>query len=381
MRYCKKCVMSDSRPFMRFDNEGVCYPCRASEKLKQTDWKERWRKLEKLADQYRGSNGNYYDCIIAASAGKDSFYQTHIMKEKLGMNPLLISVNNTTWTETGKHNWKNMLEVFDVDAIQMNLSPRVCKNLFTQALEKLGSPTWYFDRAIYAYPLQMAVRLQIPLLVYGEDTNFLYGGPHTEESPSAMKQITNDVAKPVEWEFWLDAHVSMKNVNPAIFPSETQIIDNKINSIFLSYYLPWSGYQNMQYARSRGFKTLDDTAEWFRHGYIEQYDQIDTIGYLTHSWFKFPKLGHQRVTEVASLWIREGRISREEAVETVIAEDWKLDRKMLRDFLEGIEFDENSFWSIVDKFANRNILEKKYGNWRLKHKVENALKVGGEVNA
>jgi N-acetyl sugar amidotransferase len=379
MRYCKKCVMPDTRPYMKFDEDGICYPCRAAEEIKQTDWDKRWEELEELADRYRGCNGDYYDCIIAASGGKDSYYQTYIMKEKLDMNPLMVSVDNFTWTETGRHNWNNLLAEFGVDAHIMTLNPQVCKALFRKALEELGSPTWYFDRAIYAYPYQIAVKLNIPLLIYGEDTNFLYGGPHTEESPSAMKQINNDVAKPVPWDFWLDDKISMKHVNPAAFPTMEQMKKAKLNPTFLSYYLPWGGYKNMEFARSRGFKTLDDTGEWKRDGFLEQYDQIDTVGYLTHTWFKFPKYGHQRVTEVGSLWIREGRMTREEAVKKVIEEDWKLDRRMLKDFLEFTEYKEEDFWKIVDKFANRDIVEKRDGVWRLKKNVENALINGEEV--
>ncbi|MBE3122261.1 MAG: N-acetyl sugar amidotransferase [Thermoplasmata archaeon] len=379
MRYCKKCVMPDSRPYMKFDKEGICYPCRVAEQLKKIDWKKRWKELEMLADQYRGINGDYYDCIIAASSGKDSYFQVHVFKEKLHMNPLIVSVNNFTWTKTGEHNWNNLLKEFGVDAHIMSLNPQVCKTLFRKALEKLGSPTWYFDRAIYAYPYSTAVKLNIPLVIYGEDTNYLYGGPHTEETPSAIKQITNDVAKPVPWEVWLDDKITMKDVNPAIFPTLEQINKVKLDPRFLSYYMPWSGYKNMEFARTRGFKTLDDTGEWKRDGYLEQYDQIDSVGYLTHTWFKFPKFGHQRVTEVGSLWIREGRISREKVVEKVLEEDWKLDKKMLKDFLNYINYKEEDFWKVVDRFANRDIVEKRDGIWRLRKNVEQALRNGDEV--
>ncbi len=379
MRYCKKCAMPDTRPYMKFDEEGVCYPCRVAEKQKKVDWKKRWDELEKLADKYRNINGDYYDCVIAASAGKDSYYQTYIFKEKLQMNPLIVSVNNFSWTKTGEHNWNNLLSEFGVDAHIMSLNPHVCKSLFRKALEKLGSPTWYFDRAIYAYPYQTAVKLNIPLVIYGEDTNYLYGGPHTEETPSAIKQITNDVAKPVPWDVWLDEKITMRDVNPAIFPTLEQIKKVKLDPQFLSYYLPWSGYKNMEFARTRGFKTLDDTGEWKRDGYLEQYDQIDSLGYLTHTWFKFPKFGHQRVTEVGSLWIREGRMTREKVVEKVLEEDWKLDKKMLKDFLEYINYNESDFWKVVDRFANRDIVEKRDGVWRLRKNVEEALRNGGEV--
>jgi hypothetical protein len=106
--------------------------------------------------------------------------------------------------------------------------------------------------------------------------------------------------------------------------------------------MPWSGYANMEFSRNRGFKTLDDTGEWKRQGYIEQYDQIDTVGYLTHTWFKFPK--YKLVNE----------------------EDYKLDPKMLADFLDFIDYEEEDFWNVVDRFANKAIVEKKGGVWRLK---------------
>ena len=361
--------MPDTRPGIKFDEEGVCYPCRHYEHRSEINWDERWQSLELIADKYRGRNGNFYDCINTVSAGKDSYFQTYILKEKLGMNPLLVNVNNFSWTETGRHNWSNLLQEFGVDAHIMSLNPKVCKKMFKMALEKLGSPTWYFDKAIYAYPIQTAIKLGIPLIIYGENTSYEYGGALNGDNYSALNQINNDVVKPVDWSAWLesDKSLSMKEFNPAIYPLAEEIKKAELNPIFLSYFTPWSGYKNMQFARTRGFRTLDDTGEWKREGYLEQYDQIDTVGYLTHTWFKFPKYGHQRVTEVASLWIREGRMTREEAVKMVNEEDWKLDRRMLRDFLDFISYPEEDFWRVVDKFANRDIVEKRDGVWRLKN--------------
>lgn len=369
MRYCKRCVMPDTRPGIMFDSEGVCYPCRHYDTRNEIDWNQRWKELEELADKYRGCNGDYYDSIITVSAGKDSYYQTSIFKEKLNMNPLLVTANNFSWTQTGLHNWNNLLSEFGVDAHIMSLNPKVCKKMFRLALELYGSPTWYFDRAIYAYPIQVAVKLGIPLIVYGENTNYEYGGPlGDEESYSALEQIKNDVVKPVDWEVWLkaDPSLSMKDFNPCIDVPVEKLESSGLESIYLSYFVPWSGYKNMEFARSRGFRTLDDTGEWNRKGYLEQYDQIDTIGYLTHTWLKFVKFGHQRVTEVASLWIREGRLGRDEAVRVVNEEDYKLDPRMLTDFLEFTDIEVETFWTAVDKFANTDIVEKRGNVWKLK---------------
>ena len=371
MRYCKRCVMPDTRPGIKFDKEGICSACRHHERKKRVDWKKRWKELEELADKYRGCNGNYYDCIITASGGKDSYYQTYIFKEKLDMHPLILSVNSFSYTKTGLHNWDNMLNEFGVDAIRLSLNPKACKKMFKKGLER-GIPTWYFDLAIYSWPLKMALQMGIPLVVYGENVGYEYGGLPKKEVPSAKKQIDNDVVKPIPKDDWFGNGITEKDFAPCEYSSNL----SNLNPIYLSYYVKWSGYENMLFSKEHGFKTLEE--EWKREGFCEDYDQIDTIGYLTHTWFKFLKFGHFRTTDVASIWVREGRITRKEAVDMVIENDWKLDKKMLNDFISYIGITEKEFWKIADKFANLNIIEKQGGNWRLKPNVIDAL-IGGNV--
>ena len=86
--------MPDTRPGIKFDENGVCTGCNTYEKQKSTNWDTRWKELEKLCDKYRGCNGTSYDCVIAVSGGKDSHYQVYIMKEKMKMNPLLLTAGN-----------------------------------------------------------------------------------------------------------------------------------------------------------------------------------------------------------------------------------------------------------------------------------------------
>lgn len=364
MKYCKKCIMPDSRPNIKFYEDGICAPCKNEERKLTINWDIRWKELEALADKYRGSNGDYYDCIITASGGKDSHYQVYVFKELLGMNPLIVNIDNFSWTETGRHNWSNILSEFGVDAHIMSLNPKVCKSMFRKAFFELGSPTWYFDLAIYAYPLQIAIKLGIPLVIYGENTNYERGGSVNTDSPSALDQINNDVVKPISWDKMLTDGLTMKDVQPAIYPTKEAIAEAKLDPQFLSYYVPWNSHKNYEFAKSRGFKSLDD--EWKREGFINQYDQIDTVGYLVHTWMKFPKFGHWFSTDYASLYIRDGKMTREEALKYVNEEEYKLDQKMLADFLDFTGITEKEFWSTVEKFANKDIVEKRKGEWRLK---------------
>jgi tRNA(Ile)-lysidine synthase TilS/MesJ len=115
MRYCKKCVMPDTRPGSIFDSDGVCQACRNYERQAKVDWKVRFEELKALCDRYRRSDG-YYDCVIAVSGGKDSHFLTYKMKERMGMNPLLVCVADPfTHTAAGTHNLRNMGESFNCD--------------------------------------------------------------------------------------------------------------------------------------------------------------------------------------------------------------------------------------------------------------------------
>ena len=376
MKYCKKCVMPDTRPGLYLDKEGVCQACRHAERKKKIDWNARMEELKKLCDKYRGKD-DYYNCIIPVSGGKDSHYQVYTIKEKLKMNPLLVSIDNWSWTETGLRNKENLQERFGCDMLTLTLNRKIAKKMLKKGLQYQLSPTWYWDRAVYSYPLQIAIKFKIPLIIYGENINYEYGGEQSEETENALDQVNNNVAKLTTWKIWLDKDIQMKDLNPLIYPKNNEIKKAKLKPIYLSYFEPWDGYKHFLLAKRLGFQTLEK--EWKRKGLAESYEQIDTIGYNVHSWCKFPKFGHQHNTDILSQWIRTGRISRKTAVELVKKSEHILDQRMLEDFLQFIDMTKKQFWATVDKFANREILEKRQGMWRLKPEVIRALEKGGSV--
>jgi len=370
--------MPDTRPNIKFTEDGVCYGCVAYEKRAHIDWQARWRELEELAARHRGCNGDYYDCLVTVSPGKDSHFQVYTMKQRLGMNPLLLSVDNFSWTETGRCNARSMSDVFGCDLHLLSLSRKVARNMFRKAFEYQLIPCWYWDRAVYTYPLQAAIKFGIRLIVYGENVNYEYGGAQSQDTCNALDQISNDVAKQGPWDVWRDDEIRMKDLNPLIQPTAEEIRRAGLESVYLSYFEPWDGYEHFKLAqREFGFKSLED--EWVREGLADNYDQIDTIGYSVHSWFKFIKFGHQHHTDVLAQWVRTGRITREEAVERVKENEHLLDKRMLADFLDFTGYTDEQFWEVVDRFANRELLEKRDGVWRLKPSVVRALEQGGVV--
>lgn len=368
MIYCKKCVMPATRPGISFDEEGVCQACRVEEQKNRIAWDDRIEELKKLCDRYRGVYGDGYDCIIAVSGGKDSHYQTYIMKELRGMNPLLVTVeDNFPMTDAGVHNLKNISEEFGCDIIALKPNIKVQKKLMRKTFEKYGKPTWFIDRLIYTYPIHIAVKFNIPLVVYGENVNYEYGGQQKREQYSANDQIFNGVASDISWGELIDDEISMKDLSLCVFPDKKELEDLKLDSIYLSYFVRWNSIKNYLFAKKRGFRDL--THEWIREHHIENFDQVDSRAYLVHPWMKYPKYGHATATDYASRLIRYGILRREEAIELVKKHDHKLDQLALQDFLDFTGYSHREFWEIVDKFYNKDIFEKVEGEWKLKNPI------------
>ena len=368
MKYCKKCVMPDTRPGIKFNEEGICSACQSYENRASIDWDTRYEELKKLCDKYRGMNGDSYDCAIAVSGGKDSYYQVYLMKEVFGMNPILFSVeDNFEMTEAGKHNIKNISEEFGCNIISLKPDIRTQKKLMKYTFEKYGKPTWFIDRLIYVYPMLMALKFNTPLLVYGENISYEYGGSDYVETYSAKSQLSNGVASDISIdELIAKTGVTAKELAMTIAPSQEDL--DKLDPMYVSYFVPWNSYNNYLFAKSRGFHDL--THEWDRTHHVENFDQIDSRAYLVHSWMKYPKFGHASATDYAARFVRYGMLTREEAIKLVKDHDDNLDVRCIREFCDFLGYTETEFWSIIDKLYNKDIFEKNsFGKWVLKNPV------------
>jgi len=360
--------MPDTRPGLTFNQDGVCSACQSFENRKKVDYTVRFNELKELCDKYRGMNGpNGHDCMVAVSGGKDSHFQVHLMKEVMGMNPLLVTVeDNFPMTDAGKHNIQNISEAFGCDVISLKPNIKAQKIIMRKTFEKFGKPTYFIDRYIYTFPLHMASKYNTPLLVYGENVNYEYGGSQIKETYSAREQIQNGVAFGIDTHELLGDGVTEKDLN-FFDPPPTEEL-SKLDTMYVSYFIEWNSYANYVFAKSRGFHDL--THEWERTHHAEQFDQIDSRAYLVHSWMKYPKFGHASATDYAARFVRYGMLTRDQAIEIVKERDHRLDPKSVSDFCEFCNYTESDFWKIIESHYNKELFQKnKVGEWVLKHPV------------
>ena len=325
---CKKCGMPNTRPGSVFA-DGVCQPCINFANRKEIDWQTRSDKLNEILIESQ-KHGAQYDCVCPVSGGKDSLTIVSGLVER-GAIPLLVTVTDEfTHTQAGLHNVKNVAERFDVDHIVFRHAPGEFKHRTWQDFKNELHPLKWIEEKIYRTPVQIAKAMGIPVVFFGENSGYEYGS---------------------------DPELSV--LHP--------LSDEQTKVYYYFGFTPYDEQKNLQTARKYGFKDLNDFNEWSRQGNIEQFTQIDSIGYIIQLWTKFPKFGFQRVADMTSRMVRRGKMTLERANQLVRDEDWRCDPAAKADFCRTIDITETVFDEIVDKHANRDILIKDAaGNWRRK---------------
>ena len=169
MKYCKRCLYPENHPYgIIFDENGICSGCRVHEEKDQIDWEKRFEKLKNIINNFsRCSKGNGYDCVVPVTGGGDSFFVVNIVKNKLGLNPLLVNYNHQFNTKIGIRNLANLSTVFDCDMITSTVSPDLIKRITRHTLKYHGSIYWQVLAGQSTFPVQIAVKFRIPLIIWG----------------------------------------------------------------------------------------------------------------------------------------------------------------------------------------------------------------------
>ena len=175
IRYCTRCVMPETKPDLKIDEEGVCSACRYYEKRQEVDWESRKKDLVALLEKYRSRDGRTYDCIIPVSGGKDSTYQALRILE-LGFNPLCVTAATDKLSPLGRRNIEN-LKCLGVDYVEVTVNPVVRRRINRLALTQIGDISWPEHVLIFTIPVRIAVQFGVPLIVWGENSQNEYGGP------------------------------------------------------------------------------------------------------------------------------------------------------------------------------------------------------------
>ena len=356
MNYCKRCLYPDTKPQLVFDENGICSACKNHELKEKIDWKSKEKELKEILEKFRSKN-NYYDCIIPVSGGKDSHFQTYTIKEKFGLNPLVVNFHPLDQTEIGKKNLDN-LKKLGVDCIEFSPNPSVYLKLARFGLKKLGDFQWPEHIGIFTVPVQIAVKYKIPLIIWGENPQFEYGQPTDISIDTILDRkwleknggYFLDKIKPQDM---IKHGFELNDIQPYLYPSDEEINQVGITGIFLGSYIKWDIFKQLETVKAIGFQENDEPKE----GTFNKWENLDVYFTVFHDYFKFLKYGFGRATDHASIEIMHGRISREQGLKLVKQYEGKIPRKYLKKFLEFADMSMDDFIGICNEFTNKEIFK------------------------
>lgn len=357
MQYCEKCIMPSSRPEQVFKN-GICDACYSAEdKHEKIDWDRRNLEFEEILKKYRG-NGTYYDCIIPVSGGKDSCYQAITMRDKYKMNPLCVTHTPCDLTEVGIQNL-NFLRDQGFDLIQVSANRMNYKELVRIGFFKLGDCCWPEHIGIFTAPIRIAVNYKIPLLIWGENSQFEYGGPATHKENNYLDR---------NWleQFQMSGHrledtvhdgIDFNNIKTLHYPSDQEIKEVGVTGLFLGYFEKWDSKRNTELCCNLGWSMNPTGPVEGAYNAIENLD-CKWIGGL-HDYMKFIKYGFGRATDQICIEIRAGRMTRDQGIEALQnTDEGKIPMKYVPDFLSYLNITLEEFLENLDKFTNKMIFER-----------------------
>lgn len=361
---CTRCLYTVDHPLgLTLDDEGICSGCRIHEEKDQLDWSARWQRLEGLVQPYRVNSGATYDCIVPVTGGNDSYYIVHLVKERLGLNPLLVTYNKYFNTPLGIWNLANLRIRFDCDILVQNVNPFSVKNITRTTLRQLGSIYWPCLAGQTVFPVQTAVRYGIPLIIWGAHQGLeqvgMFSHEHEVEMTRRYRKDHDLMGHEADDLLSIFDTLSEDDIWQYRYPEDADLQRVGVRGIYLGNYVRWDPKaQHEQMMSSHGYRT----ARFART--FDSYDHVDCYNFMgLHDQIKFYKHGYGKVTDHASREIRHGRLNRTEALALVTHYSAR-PAPHIELFCNWLGIDQKAFQFILDQHRNpRYWRQNEPGHW------------------
>lgn len=353
MQKCGKCGLPETYETIEFDPFGVCNICRQKEhKDESIDWSDRKRMLDDLVAEYKGKYD--YDCIVPFSGGKDSTFTLKYLIEEYQLKPLVVQFDHGFLRPNLLKNNEKTLRKLGVDFLTFTPNWKLVKRVMLESLIRKGDFCWHCHTGIFAYPMHIAIKFNVPLIFWGEPSSeyTAYYDYRDNEIESVDEERFNryvnlgitaeDMAGMISDDFEFDP----RDLTPFTYPNSRDLRRLGYRSVCLGSFIPWDV--------KRQSKIIMDELGW-QGDQVEgmpwevyPYEKIECYMQGVRDYIKYLKRGYSRVSQMTALDIRNGRISKQEA-DKLVAEFEGKRPPSLELFLQYLDLTEDEFNQIVLK--------------------------------
>lgn len=342
IQYCIRCCVPETQEGVQFDEMGICTACGSSEDKMHIDWVARERQLKKILQEAQSKAGNGYDCILPISGGKDSFFQAHVLVNVYGLKPLAVTFSHNWFSETGFYNLQRCLEVFDLDHLQFTPARSLVNRLAKKSLSAIGDTCWHCHSGVGAFPLQVATRFKIPLLVWGESIAESAGrASYANPGHRFDRDYFTKVSAKLTPHEMIGPGLSERDLYPFELPTYEEIEETGVWGIHLGDYLFWDDERQTEWIRDvYGWRETE------MEGSYKGYKSAECVMAGMHDFTCYLKRGFGRSTMQASTDVRNGLLTRREGFSLIRHHDQERPQA-LDYYLEITGMTEKEFYDVM----------------------------------
>jgi N-acetyl sugar amidotransferase len=354
MKKCTKCGLPETYETIEFDQNGVCNICHSAEyKQQKIDWDVRKKKLDKIIEKYRGRFD--YDCIVPLSGGKDSTFQLYYLCTEYKLKPLVIRFNHGFLRPVIAKNCEKTFKKLGVDVIDFTPNWKVVKRVMKESFERKTDFCWHCHCGIYSYPLRVAVKFNIPLVIWGEaiaeiTAYYDYERDEIEYEDEEKFNMFRNLGISADDMYGMintpEDPIDRRDLLPYTYPSVKELRDLDCLSICLGSFIPWDYTKNTELIR-RELGWESDELEGVPEELHGSGEKIECYMQGTRDYIKYCKRGYSRISQMMAFDIRNGRMTIAEAQKYYALEGRK--PPSLKIFLEYMGLTETEFKDIVQR--------------------------------
>ncbi len=371
MRYCVRCLYPENHPLgITFDAEGVCSGCRVHEEKDVLDWNERLERLRRLVEPFRSRIRQCHDCIVPVSGARDSHFIVHVVKNVLKLHPLVVTYNKHYNTKVGIRNLAHLKTKLGCDCMTQTVDPRLVRKITRASLQLRGSMYWHCLAGQTVFPVQVAVKMKLPLIIWGAHQGCDQVGmfSHLDEVEMTRKYRAEHDVMNLEAEQLVDAGVGLTkgDVEAYRYPHDKELAAGGVRGIYLNNYFRWDSIgQHEEMVRLYEYQSHPQQRTF------DPYNDVDCFHYSgLHDTIKYLKWGYGKVTDHACREVRLRRMTREQGIELVrrYQNVRPTDAGL---FASWLGVNEGEIWEAVDRFRDPKVWERRDDQWQLRDSVLN----------
>jgi N-acetyl sugar amidotransferase len=358
MKFCNRCLYPQNHTLnLIIDKDGVCSGCRVHEEKYQIDWAVREKELDALLSQYKDRPGTSYDCVIPVVGAGDDFFVVDLVKNKYGLNPLLVTYNTHFSTKVGVRNLARLISKLDCDHIMSTVGPDTIKEITRITLEKFGDIYWHVLAGSQTFPVQVATKLDIPLVIWGVNGWLDQVGMFSHDDRVEMtKKVRKEHAlRGVDAESLVDisTKVTRKDLQAFTYPQDAQLEKSRVRGLYIGNYVFWDSQKQIEgVIEEFGYETHTQERTYNSYESIHCFNNASV-----HDYVKYLKFGYAKVSDHVARDIRLKRLTKSEGL-ALIDRYIGVKPKALQVFLSWIGISENEFMSYIDPFRDPTVWEK-----------------------